>query len=102
MDACGVGALPDAADYGDAGTNTLGHLAELAGGLGLPPLPALGPGAGLPPPRATGAARAPPPTGPREGLHHRALGADGRRHPTAAADIPRRLSGRRRRVARGR
>jgi phosphopentomutase len=25
IDACGVGALPDAAEYGDAGTNTLGH-----------------------------------------------------------------------------
>lgn len=42
MDACGVGALPDAADYGDAGTNTLGHLAQLAGGLRLPTLQALG------------------------------------------------------------
>ena len=30
LDACGVGALPDAADYGDAGTNTLGHLARRA------------------------------------------------------------------------
>src|ERR1700757_3534126 len=38
MDACGVGALPDAAAYGDEGTNTLGHLAELAGGLDLPTL----------------------------------------------------------------
>ena len=27
LDACGVGALPDAGDYGDDGTNTLGHLA---------------------------------------------------------------------------
>jgi phosphopentomutase len=42
MDACGVGALPDAADYGDAGTDTLGHLAELVGGLRLPALGALG------------------------------------------------------------
>jgi phosphopentomutase len=42
MDACGVGALPDAGDYGDAGTNTLGHLAQLAGGLALPTLQALG------------------------------------------------------------
>src|SRR6202167_5949098 len=48
MDACGVGALPDAADYGDAGTNTLGHLAELAGGLELPTLQALGLGSILP------------------------------------------------------
>jgi phosphopentomutase len=48
LDACGVGALPDAADYGDAGTNTLGHLAELAGGLELPTLGALGLGSILP------------------------------------------------------
>ena len=33
MDACGVGALPDAASYGDEGTNTLAHVAEAVGGL---------------------------------------------------------------------
>ena len=43
MDACGAGALPDAADYGDAGANTLGHVAEAAGGLDLPVMQALGP-----------------------------------------------------------
>jgi phosphopentomutase len=48
LDACGVGALPDAADYGDAGTNTLGHLAQTAGGLELPTLEALGLGSILP------------------------------------------------------
>jgi phosphopentomutase len=48
MDACGVGALPDAASYGDEGTNTLGHLAELAGGLELPVLGGLGLGSILP------------------------------------------------------
>jgi phosphopentomutase len=48
MDACGVGALPDAADYGDEGTNTLGHLAERAGGLDLPVLGSLGLGSILP------------------------------------------------------
>ncbi len=48
LDACGAGALPDAADYGDAGTNTLGHLAEAAGGLQLPMLGSLGLGAILP------------------------------------------------------
>jgi phosphopentomutase len=42
LDACGVGALPDAAEYGDAGTNTLGHLAQEAGGLSLPVLGRLG------------------------------------------------------------
>ncbi|HET8821898.1 MAG TPA: phosphopentomutase [Thermoleophilaceae bacterium] len=43
MDACGVGALPDAADYGDPpDANTLAHLAERVGGLDLPTLAALG------------------------------------------------------------
>ena len=54
LDACGVGALPDAASYGDAGSNTLVHLAEQAGGLELPTLGKLGLGSivpilGLPP-----------------------------------------------------
>jgi phosphopentomutase len=54
MDACGVGALPDAAAYGDEGANTLVHLAELAGGLELPTLQSLGLGSiapirGVPP-----------------------------------------------------
>jgi phosphopentomutase len=55
LDACGVGALPDAADYaGDEGSNTLGHLAEDAGGLDLPVLGRLGLGSivalrGVPP-----------------------------------------------------
>src|SRR5687768_13663801 len=48
MDACGVGALPDAADYGDAGSNTLGHLAERVGGLDLPTLGRLGLGSIIP------------------------------------------------------
>ena len=54
LDACGVGALPDAADYGDGGTNTLGHLAQALGGLELPTLGRLGLGSiieltGVPP-----------------------------------------------------
>jgi phosphopentomutase len=48
LDAVGAGALPDAADYGDAGTNTLAHLAQAAGGLDLPVLQALGLGSILP------------------------------------------------------
>jgi phosphopentomutase len=48
LDACGVGALPDAAAYGDEGTNTLAHLAEAVGGLDLPTLGALGLGSILP------------------------------------------------------
>ena len=55
LDACGVGALPDAAQYtGDEGSNTLAHLAEDAGGLDLPVLGGLGLGSivalqGVPP-----------------------------------------------------
>lgn len=48
IDACGVGALPDAAEYGDAGTNTLVHVAQAVGGLRLPTLGALGLGSILP------------------------------------------------------
>jgi phosphopentomutase len=49
MDACGVGALPDAHEYaGDEGSNTLGHLAERVGGLQLPTLERLGLGSILP------------------------------------------------------
>jgi phosphopentomutase len=48
LDACGVGAVADAADYGDVGTNTLAHLAEAAGGLGVPTLQRLGLGSILP------------------------------------------------------
>ncbi|MBV9311494.1 MAG: phosphopentomutase, partial [Solirubrobacterales bacterium] len=48
LDACGAGALPDAADYGDAGTNTLGHLAVAAKGLRLETLQRLGLGSILP------------------------------------------------------
>jgi phosphopentomutase len=42
LDACGVGALPDAADYGDAGADTLTHVAEAVDGLDLPNLGHLG------------------------------------------------------------
>jgi phosphopentomutase len=42
VDACGVGELPDAAQYGDAGASTLVHVAQAVGGLSLPTLGALG------------------------------------------------------------
>src|SRR5581483_990489 len=48
LDACGVGELPDAAAYGDAGSNTLGHLASEVGGLSLPTLERLGLGSIVP------------------------------------------------------
>lgn len=42
LDGVGVGALPDAERYGDAGANTLLHVAESCGGLHLPTLRKLG------------------------------------------------------------
>jgi len=42
LDSLGVGALPDAGDYGDVGSNTLGNLAEVRGGLNIPNLQKLG------------------------------------------------------------
>src|ERR687898_136641 len=42
LDAVGAGELPDAADYGDEGSDTLGNVAKAVGGLDLPNLEALG------------------------------------------------------------
>ncbi len=56
LDSVGVGALPDADQYGDAGSNTLAHTAQAVSGLALPHLQRLGLGnlaaiAGVPPRR---------------------------------------------------
>lgn len=42
LDSVGVGEMPDAPAYGDAGSNTLGRTAEAVGGLSLPNLGRLG------------------------------------------------------------
>ncbi|MGH3025554.1 MAG: phosphopentomutase, partial [Gaiellaceae bacterium] len=42
LDAVGVGALPDTAELGDEGSDTLGNVARAVGGLDLPTLEALG------------------------------------------------------------
>ncbi len=42
LDSVGIGAAPDAADYGDTGSNTLAHIAEVVGGLSMPTLQRLG------------------------------------------------------------
>src|ERR687886_641408 len=42
LDAVGAGALPDADDFGDEGSDTLGNVARAVGGLDLPTLEALG------------------------------------------------------------
>jgi phosphopentomutase len=42
LDGVGIGAAPDAADYGDVGSNTLGNVAKASNGLTLPNLAVLG------------------------------------------------------------
>lgn len=42
LDGVGCGAAPDAAEYGDTGSDTLGNVARAVGGLSLPRLEALG------------------------------------------------------------
>ena len=42
LDSMGIGALPDAAEYGDAGADTLGHILEKKSDLNIPNLRALG------------------------------------------------------------
>jgi phosphopentomutase len=42
LDAVGAGELPDAAGYGDEGSDTLGNVAKAVGGLDLPSMEALG------------------------------------------------------------
>lgn len=48
LDGVGAGELPDAAAYGDAGSNTLAHTASAAGGLHMPNMGRLGLGCILP------------------------------------------------------
>ena len=107
LDACGVGALPDAAEYaGDEGSNTLGAprrgrrrpaTCRCSGAWGS---------ARSSRSRACRRPRSPVvhgrlhPLGPGQGVDHRPLGAHGRRADGAAADLPRRLPARRRGDAR--
>ncbi len=42
LDGVGIGELPDAAEYHDQGSNTLGNLARICGGLDLPVLESMG------------------------------------------------------------
>lgn len=42
LDSVGIGALPDAGQYGDEGSNTLGNVAKAVGGLSLPVLEGMG------------------------------------------------------------
>ena len=69
----GVGSLPDAADYGDQGANTLGHVAERCGGLELPNLEKLGLGNILP---ILGVAAVPAPLASWGRMAEQSLGKD--------------------------
>lgn len=42
MDSVGIGEAPDAADFGDVGSHTLGHIAEKMNGLNMPEMQKLG------------------------------------------------------------
>ena len=42
VDSLGAGALPDAAEYGDAGTDTLGHISQAVDEFKIPNLQKLG------------------------------------------------------------
>lgn len=42
LDSAGIGALPDAAEFGDVGANTLANIALATGGLNLPNMESLG------------------------------------------------------------
>lgn len=42
IDSLGAGAMPDAAEYGDAGTDTLGHISQSVDGFNIPNLQKLG------------------------------------------------------------
>ena len=97
LDAVGAGELPDAAEYGDEGSDTLGNVAQAVGGLDLPNLEQLGLGnvedlEGCPPRPGAGGRR--PPVRAVEGQGHddRPLGADGHRHAGGDADLSARVS----------
>ena len=42
LDGVGIGQAPDAGDYGDVGSDTLGNVARASGGLRLPNLERIG------------------------------------------------------------
>jgi len=73
LDSVGVGSLPDAAVYGDEGANTLGHVAELCGGLSLPNMQRLGLGNIIP---LRGVAAAPKPLASWGRMAERSQGKD--------------------------
>ncbi len=80
LDSVGIGAAPDAADYGDEGAHTLARVAEAVGGLSVPCLQAMGLGnipPQLPDPRPLpGVAAVPHPLAAHGALRERSRGKD--------------------------
>ena len=82
LDGVGVGELPDAEEYGDKGSNTLGNLARAVGGLNLPHLERMGLGnitqiEGMAPQQSPQANFGKLRESTGERFHLRPLGADG-------------------------
>ena len=73
LDGVGMGALPDAAEYGDEDSNTLFHVAEAVGGLRLPCMESLGLGKLL---KLQGVRAVAEPRGARGRLAERSKGKD--------------------------
>jgi phosphopentomutase len=73
LDGVGIGATDDAVDYGDAGSDTLAHVAEAVGGLELPNLAAAGLGNIAP---LRGVAPSPSPRAAWGRMHPRSAGKD--------------------------
>lgn len=73
LDSVGIGAAPDAADFGDEGSATLPHVAAAVGGLELPNLSTLGLGHLV---SAPGIGRVPAPTGAFAVMQERSPGKD--------------------------
>ena len=73
LDGVGIGAAPDAAAYGDVGSDTLGNLARAVGGLALPNLERAGLGRVAP---LAGVAPVPDPRGAWGTMRPRSAGKD--------------------------
>ena len=73
LDSVGIGEMPDAEEYGDAGANTLGHIAEAVEGFSLPNLEKMGLGNIAP---LKGVPPSPAPTGGYGKLGEKSRGKD--------------------------
>lgn len=94
LDSCGCGEMPDSADFGDAGSNTL-RACTTSSKLNIPMLTKMGifnideVGCGTPVAAPVGAYGPHGGKEPRQGYHHRTLGAGGSYFAPADADLPR-------------